>query len=124
MQNKIKGSPIGLWKVTTEGDCEGRTTKNLGVHEGHIVDIAKKLSGEAYYVLRFENSKEAAPAKLKPACAYVEISLSISTGTWDMPSVEREEAFKKWLSKSPAKNTDYSIHRGNYFASIGLRFKV
>lgn len=38
------GSPIGEWKVTTEGDCEGRMVKDLGVFKGHIVDIALKLA--------------------------------------------------------------------------------
>ena len=46
--------PVGLWHVTTEGDCEGRSVKDLGYHKGHIIDIAHKLSGENYYSLHFE----------------------------------------------------------------------
>jgi len=42
-----------LWRVTTEGDCEGRSIKNLGTFNGNIVDIAKRLSSLSYYVLDF-----------------------------------------------------------------------
>ncbi|AMO25932.1 hypothetical protein Blue_109 [Bacillus phage Deep Blue] len=45
--------PLGVWKVTTEGDCEGRSTRNLGTYEGHVLDIAKQLAGQAYYQLDF-----------------------------------------------------------------------
>ena len=34
---------IGWWRVTTEGDVEGRSTTRLGLHYGHPVDIAYKL---------------------------------------------------------------------------------
>ena len=29
-------NPYGIWEVTTEGDCEGRTTRRLGVYSGYI----------------------------------------------------------------------------------------
>ena len=29
-------NPFGIWHVTTEGDCEGRSTRDLGIHEGYI----------------------------------------------------------------------------------------
>jgi len=41
---KVKGvevvSPIGWWKVTTEGDCEGRSVRQCGTFYGHIAEIA------------------------------------------------------------------------------------
>ncbi|WCK57226.1 hypothetical protein PP175_28980 (plasmid) [Aneurinibacillus sp. Ricciae_BoGa-3] len=45
---------FGVWKVTTEGDEEGRTTKDLGTHSGNIFDIVKKLSDQSFYKLRVE----------------------------------------------------------------------
>ena len=33
-------NPYGIWIVTTEGDCEGRSTRHLGVFQGYIDDIA------------------------------------------------------------------------------------
>lgn len=46
-------TPIGWWNVTTEGDCEGRTTSHLGKHFGHIADIAFALADKCYYSLQF-----------------------------------------------------------------------
>jgi hypothetical protein len=46
-------TPIGWWHVTTEGDCEGRTTNNLGDHYGHIADIAFALADKCHYSLQF-----------------------------------------------------------------------
>lgn len=45
---------FGFWKVTTQGDCEGRTTRNLGVHLGWVDEIAFALAGSACYDLCFE----------------------------------------------------------------------
>lgn len=56
-------SPVGWWKVTTEGDCEGRTTTDLGTHYGHVCEIALSLKG-CGYSLRFE------PVKKKPQGVY------------------------------------------------------
>lgn len=42
------------WKVSTEGDVEGRTTKNLGTHHGTLYEVARKLSGSASWKLSFE----------------------------------------------------------------------
>lgn len=73
----------GIWSVTTEGDCEGRTTKQLGTYEGHIDEIAKALSGKCYYSLRFTVAKEL-PIEEIPEHGKVNISLDIDSGTWDM----------------------------------------
>ena len=52
---KIKGfdKPVGWWKVTTEGDCEGRTTSELGKFYGHVAEIAFHLAAKCYYGLDF-----------------------------------------------------------------------
>jgi hypothetical protein len=51
-------SPVGWWKVTTEGDVEGRSTDQLGTHYGHVVEIAMSLPRGGCYSLRFEKAKE------------------------------------------------------------------
>ncbi len=53
-----KDSPIyGIWKVTTQGDCEGRSTECLGYYEGYIDEIAQALADKAYYSLTFRSIK-------------------------------------------------------------------
>lgn len=47
-------TPINWWQVTTEGDCEGRTTKDLGDFYGHMVEIAFHLADKVYYSLTFK----------------------------------------------------------------------
>lgn len=49
----VLDSPIGLWKVTTEGDVEGRSTTLLGEHYGHVADIAFSLADRNFYSLDF-----------------------------------------------------------------------
>lgn len=44
----------GVWRVTTDGDREGRSTRQLGVHEGFLEDIAFALAPQAMYDLTFE----------------------------------------------------------------------
>ena len=48
---------MAIYQVTTEGDCEGRTTSNLGIWEGDIVDIALGLADRCAYSLTFKEIK-------------------------------------------------------------------
>ena len=48
---------FGKWVVTTEGDVEGRSTKQLGTHEGYVDDIALALADHCYYTLDFTLAK-------------------------------------------------------------------
>lgn len=41
------------WSVSTEGDCEGHTTRQLGVYYGHIDEVALHLADKQYYSLSF-----------------------------------------------------------------------
>lgn len=56
---------VGCWRVTTEGDVEGKSTKDLGLHVGHVVDIAANLAPLAEYALDFtpEPIPKPAPAR-------------------------------------------------------------
>lgn len=49
-----KFDEYGVWEVTTEGDCEGRTTRELGIYQGNISDIAVYLKDKVGYTLRFK----------------------------------------------------------------------
>lgn len=53
--NKDTFKRNGNWKVTTEGDVEGRTTKHLGVYAGNIDEIALALATKCCYKLTFES---------------------------------------------------------------------
>jgi hypothetical protein len=54
----MNNSPIDFWNVTTEGDCEGRSTTHLGCYQGHFADIAFALRKKCYYTLNFERGKD------------------------------------------------------------------
>lgn len=117
-------SPVGLWKVTTEGDCEGKSTKDLGTYEGHIVDIARKL----YECGRFPMySYTFSPVKkieyvANPQSQFenVSIQLDINSGTWDMNQEQRVASIQKWLGQEKA-GFAFDIVQCNYFGSVYLK---
>lgn len=80
----------GLWKVTTQGDCEGRSIRNLGTYEGNIDEIAFALADECCYSLNFSavNPHEHKP-DMTPKRKTVDIQLDFGSGTWDMKSKNR-----------------------------------
>jgi hypothetical protein len=47
-------SPVRWWKVTTEGDVEGRSIRDLGIHYGHVAEIALGLNDGPCYAYKFE----------------------------------------------------------------------
>ncbi len=47
-------NPIGWWRVTTEGDGEGRSVKFIGDYFGHVAEIALSVPDIPYYCYRFE----------------------------------------------------------------------
>lgn len=111
-----KVSPVGLWRVTTEGDCEGRTTRQLGVYDGHIADIAARLADRVYYSLTFcpGEPTEDLPT---PSHAVVSVCLDIGSGTWAMTKEERTAFFSAWMSHGPAEY-HYKLADGQYHASV------
>lgn len=111
--NKDYTGSQGFWKVTTEGDCEGRTTRDLGVHFGHLDDIAFALADKCYYSLCF---KLVDPMKLDvPTKSKVNVVLDIDSGTWDMTPSSRVAFVENML-----KDRDVSVKASNYFASVEL----
>lgn len=112
-------SPIGKWIVTTEGDVEGRTIRDLGVYEGHIADIAFKLGGESYYSLHFSSFVTKPTSKMKSS-SQVSIVLDISSGTWDMNNEERAIAVDAFLHSEPSGRS-FKVTENNYYASSLLK---
>lgn len=105
----------GTWLVTTEGDCEGRTTRELGVHTGYLDDIAFALADQAYYGLRFRVIDLAELKNAPKKGAKVQVSLEIDTGTWDMDGKTRVEYFKQML-----KGRNVYVKPGQYYACVEL----
>lgn len=69
--------PIGIWKVSTEGDVEGRSTQVLGFFEGDIYEIIKELNDKIYYNFFIEKYKKVtssfeSDSSLKPVSVYVD----------------------------------------------------
>ena len=114
--------PIGTWQVKTEGDCEGKSDRNLGLHFGHIVDIAKKLASHAEYTLWFQkaSSDKGSVNILQPTG--VRIALDIDSQTWDMNSKERTRQFREMLNKQQA-NSKYEVDDSTYHAAVMLSIK-
>jgi hypothetical protein len=70
-------NPFGLWKVSTEADCEGRSMKHLGYYEGYVDVIAKGLSSLACYNLYFSRVqlRTEANAKFPPPVIHGEVRI-------------------------------------------------
>lgn len=112
---RVEYKAYGSWHVTTEGDCEGRTTTDLGVHVGYIDDIAFALGSKAYYTLNFEQAKQLPePAKTPPVNS-VNISLNIDSGTWEMTGDQRAAYFQNLF-----RGRNVHIFPGSYYASVIL----
>lgn len=108
MSNKVKNLPAyGIWTVTTEGDCEGRSVTSLGTYEGFIDEIALKLAGRAYYGLRFNPAKQI-EKEARPGTS-VQLSLGIDTGP------DRVAYFKKMLA-----GRNVSVSEGKYYACVKI----
>jgi hypothetical protein len=105
--------PYGLWKVTTEGDCEGRTIKNIGVYKGFIDEIALYLADQSCYSLKFKKLKQESMIIGAKTMRAVNVVLDIDSKTWDLNAEERVNCLSKVLSKRPVK-----ISKSNYYASF------
>lgn len=110
-------NPYGLWEVTTEGDCEGRSRKGLGIFEGYLDDIAFYLADKAYYTLEFKKISipRISHEDVSMEQSEVDVLLDISSGTWDMSSEKRVLEFKKLLSRR-----NVHVTKGQFYASVKL----
>lgn len=99
-----KVPPVGTWEVTTEGDCEGKTTRRLGTFTGHVADIAATLAPQKEYGLTFTPVK---PSRLPPAGPRM-VSIHVRVGGIGGMSVANgpgASAFlAAWMSSAPAEH--------------------
>ena len=103
----------GYWKVTTEGDCEGRSIKELGNYEGYIDDIALMLKGQCYYSLHFTNIKKDKYNVKNGVKGKVNVTLDINSNTWNFSREDRVRTMKELF-----KDRDVEISDGNCYASF------
>lgn len=108
-------SPYGIWKVTTEGDCEGRTSKLLGFYEGYIDEIALALADKCMYSLEFEHFELNKLKSYIPKSKSVSVTLSIKSRTWDLTSNDRKK-----YADILFKNRPVVITQGSYFGSFKI----
>jgi hypothetical protein len=117
MDDKKEYPVYGRWKVTTEGDCEGRTTTQLGYWEGFVDEIALHLADKSYYGLQF-TLVDSQPSKLVPKRNDVHVQFAIDSGTWDYDPTTRTKKMKTLFSNRPV-----IIDKSNYFGSFVIRTK-
>ena len=117
-ENSLKemGSPVGVWKVTTEGDCEGKTTRVLGTFKGHVSDIAMNLSrGVTGYKLTFqrESLDQIECDDPKDVC--------VSIQARDRGESESEpKLVKAFLDQVPSKKYAVDVTDCNLYRSVTL----
>lgn len=95
--NKKEYTNYGTFKVTTEGDCEGRSMEDLGVYTGYVDEIAFALADKCCYKLCF-TLVEPITLDLTPKKDTVKISLDIDSGTWDFNVADAMEYFKDFFA--------------------------
>ena len=102
-QNTNKGvaddykNMYGLWEVSTEGDCEGRSIKRLGLWEGFVDTIALHLAPKAMYHLWFSLAK-VNQVKEQPTTRCVDVYFDTESNLPGMDSPTRVKEVAKLLS--------------------------
>lgn len=121
--------PVSVWQITTEGDCEGRSTTNLGVYRGHVAEIAFYLADKCYYTLQFKNltgtrtASKKVPKNIKTSKKSVWISFDIESKTWDMSPEVRSLWVANMLDCSEQIDVYGSYGGVTYYASACLVLK-
>ena len=103
----------GLWKVTTEGDEEGRTTKSLGIYEGWVDEIALYLSDKCYYSLTFTayhiNKVPVSSNYIKKDKAQVNVKFNIDSKTWDLSAHDRAKLISNLFAANNRANVKIEV---------------
>lgn len=112
-------SPVDTWKVTTEGDCEGRSTCDLGIHTGHIADIALKLGGFAMYQLSFEPVR---PDRKVGKSPVTEVFICVD-GIVNGGVTDRSAPIKYAALMESFLGAGYTVKPGQYYHSVRVSKK-
>lgn len=106
----------GLWKVTTQGDCEGRSIRDLGTYEGNIDEIAFALADECFYSLNFKAvDPHDHKLDMTPKRKTVDIQLDVGSGTWDMMPKDRAIAVSGLMQNRPV-----TVSESNFYGCVKL----
>jgi len=98
------------WKVTTAGDVEYRTRKDLGIYEGDIIDIAFHLADKEVYELFFERIYPVEVKEFKPTGDKVNVRVDSMN----------YQSTKKHLSEN---DKGVIVNTGNIYKTVELRTK-
>lgn len=118
--------PIGWWKVTTEDDEEGRTTRELGTFHGHVAEIALHLANKCFYSLRFVPGNAANPPATPNRYNATALGVPVSFGNnyslnnqVDCPFNSARPDYRKvlwWLDAEGIVVTD-----SNYYGAVVIK---
>jgi hypothetical protein len=108
---------FGVWHVTTEGDCEGRSTADLGVHEGYLDQVAFDLAPQAMYTLTFNPPDPVSiRTKIPSLHDHVVVNLGYKFGLDKMTEQARVGFFERMLRDRPVR-----VEPASFYASATLR---
>ena len=109
------GPPVRWWRVETEGDVEGRSIVSLGVHYGHIAEIAFMLADKSYYVLDFKVSPLTVFSPRKSDIQATAESVNIRVG----PIPYSISSLEIWMDAIES----VKVEKSNYYQSFKLTLK-
>lgn len=107
-------NPYGIWRVTTEDDCEGKSICDLGIHKGYIDDIAFGLADKQYYSLQF-SAVDPRELDMTPKRNEVFVSLDIDSDTWGMKDKELISFWEEMM-----KNRNVTVRKGRGYNVVTL----
>jgi hypothetical protein len=108
--------PYGTWKVTTEGDEEGKTVTDLGIHIGFLDEIAFKLAPSCYYSLRFQ--RVACHDYSFSDAKEVNITLASESGSWEWGPEYRVIKIGEMMSRH---DRPVEVVSCSYYGSVLIR---
>lgn len=107
-------SRYGYWQVSTEGDEEGKSIRNLGVFHGNIDEIAFALADRVMWSLDF---KQINPDDI-PAPKNYKTRINICLDLKDVPYSDYEKRIK--IMQQMLSGTNISVEKGNAFGNVAI----
>lgn len=112
-ENNMDG--YGLWEVSTEGDCEGKSIQRLGIFRGYLDKIAFALAEKAMYTLMFKrvDTKIPKPTRIR---TQVDVCLDLNLWACGMTDDERVKYFSRLL-----EGRDVEVCHSQNYAAVTLK---
>lgn len=107
-----------IWEVTTEGDCEGKAIRKLGVFTGNPVDIAFKLADKAMYTLFFHELNIDDIQTFEPTRETIAMRFTYGDKYHTNDITARKATFEKLIENRPVKITNNVP--GNSYITLSL----